>query len=115
MSTTQQGTTQQGVYLKFYVQEDRRHAGKLTHEWLVDLARELKLPGCSVFRAVAGYGHHQVVHSQHFFELQGALPMEVVFVLDEVQAARLMTAVREAGIDLFWVRMPAEFGATGTT
>ncbi len=107
-------SVQQGVYLKFYVQEDRRHHGKLVYEWLVDLARELALPGCSVFRAVAGYGHHHVVHSQHFFELQGALPMEVVFVLDPAQAARLIEAVEEAGLGLFWVRMPAEFGTTGT-
>jgi PII-like signaling protein len=113
MSDVANGACSNGVYLKYYVQENRRHHGKLVYEWLVDLAHELKLPGCSVFRAVAGYGHHQVVHSQHFFELQGDLPMEVVFVLDAAQAGRLMAAVEESALDLFWVRMPAQFGATG--
>lgn len=99
-----------GVYLKFYAQENRRHEGRLLYEWIVELARTLDLPGCSVFHAIAGYGHHGLMHRQAFFELQGDLPVEIVFALTSEQADLLMSKLREAKIELFWVRMPAEFG-----
>lgn len=99
-----------GMYLKFYAQENRRHGDRLLYEWIVELARKLELPGCSVFHAIAGYGHHGQMHRQAFFELQGDLPVEIVFVLTVEQADLLLSKLREAKIDLFWVRMPVEFG-----
>jgi PII-like signaling protein len=99
-----------GVYLKFYAQENRRHGDRLLYEWLVELARTLGLPGCSVFHAIAGYGHHGQMHRQAFFELQGDLPVEIVFALTPEQADVLLSKLRDEKIELFWVRMPAEFG-----
>jgi PII-like signaling protein len=99
-----------GLYLKFYTQENRRHDHRLVYEWLVATARELHLPGCSVFHAIGGYGHHGRLHSQHFFELQGDLPVEVGFALSEAQAKALLAKLREAKVELFWVSLPAEFG-----
>jgi PII-like signaling protein len=101
-----------GVYLKFYVQENLRHGDRLVHEWLVELARELQLPGCSVFRSIGGYGHHHQVHRQAFVELQGTLPVEVVFALEESDAGRLLARIAAEGLALFYVRMPASFGFT---
>ena len=103
-----------GVYLKFFVQENVRHDGRLLHEWLLDVAMTLKLPGCSVFRSIAGYGHHQQRHAQAFFELQGNLPLEVVFALTEEDAARLLQRVADDKLALFYIRMPVEYGVTGT-
>ncbi|HVI59099.1 MAG TPA: DUF190 domain-containing protein [Luteimonas sp.] len=101
-----------GVYLKFYVQENLRHGDRLVHEWLVDAARELGLPGCSVFRSIGGYGHHHRLHRQAFVELQGTLPVEVVCALAPDEASRLVQHVATAGLALFFVRMPVEFGFT---
>jgi len=99
-----------GIYLKFYAQESRRHGGQLLYEWIVELARTLELPGCSVFHATAGYGHHRRMHHQAFFELQGTLPVEIVFALTVEQADLLMSKLCAAKVELFWVRMPIEFG-----
>jgi uncharacterized protein len=101
-----------GVYLKFYLQENLRHEGRLVHEWLVDVALELGLPGCSVFRSIGGYGHHQRRHEQAFIELQGTLPVEVVFALAEDEAESLLQRISAEGLGLFYVRMPVEFGFT---
>lgn len=101
-----------GIYLKFYLQENLRLEGRLVHEWLVELARELRLPGCSVFRSIGGYGHHHQVHRQAFVELQGTLPVEVVFALEESDAGRLLARIAAEGLVLFYVRMPASFGFT---
>lgn len=100
----------QGVCLKFFAHESTRHGHRLLHEWLVDLALELELPGCSVFRAIGGYGHHHRRHSQQFIELQGTLPVEIVFVLSDAQADALLERLRQEQVNLFHVRIPAQFG-----
>jgi PII-like signaling protein len=102
--------TENGAYLRLYVQENRRHGGRLLHEWIVELARELELPGCSVFQAIAGYGHHGRMHRQSFLELQGEVPLEIVFALSTTQADALMARLRSEGVELFWIRTPAQFG-----
>ena len=103
-----------GLYLKFIMQESVRHKGHLVHEWLVNVAIELGLPGCSVFRSIAGYGHHARLHEQAFIELQGTLPIEVVFALSAEDADRLLQRVAIEKLKLFYIRMPVEYGFTAT-
>ena len=101
-----------GVYLKFYVHENRRLHGVLAYEWLLEKARTLGLHGGSAFRALAGFGRHGVLHEDHFFELAGDLPVEVGFALAEAEAARLLGEIAGAGVSVFYVRQPCEFGTT---
>ena len=98
-----------GTYLKFYVQEKRRLHGILAYEWLLEQARKLGIHGGSAFRAVAGYGRHGVMHEDHFFELQGDLPVEVGFAVADDEAERLLQLIRDEGVSMFYVRLPAEF------
>jgi PII-like signaling protein len=100
----------QGVYLKFFVHESERHAGRLLYEWLLEEAQRVGVPGGSAFRAVAGYGRHGVIHEQHFFELAGGLAIEIVFALSEQEADRLLAHFKALRLSLFYVRVPAEFG-----
>ncbi len=99
-----------GTYLKFYVHEDGKHRHIPLYEWLLEAAKKLGIQGGSAFKAVAGFGRHGVLHEDHFFELAGDLPLEVVFVVSDEQAERLLELVRDEKIQLFYVRMPAEFG-----
>ena len=99
-----------GTYLKFYVHENSRHHHGLLYEWLLEEARKIGIQGGSAFKAVAGFGRRGVLHEDHFFELAGDLPLEVVFVVSDEQADRLIELVRSEKIPLFYVRMPAEFG-----
>lgn len=101
-----------GVYLKFYAHENHRHGGRLVYEFLIDVAMDLRLPGCSVFRAIAGYGHHNRRHDQTHIELQGSLPLEIVFALSEEQADHLLQRVHDEKLELFYIRMPAQSGFT---
>ena len=98
-----------GSYLKFYVHEHRRRHGILLYEWLLERARKLGIHGGSAFRAIAGFGRHGVLHEDHFFELAGNLPVEVVFVVSDDEAARLLELVRQEKIRVFYMRVPAEF------
>lgn len=99
-----------GTYLKFYVHEYRRHHGILLYEWLLECAKKLGIHGGSAFRAIAGFGQHGVLHEDHFFELAGDLPVEVVFMISDDEAAQLFEMIRQEKIHIFYVKMPAEYG-----
>jgi PII-like signaling protein len=103
----------QGCYLKFYVQENRRHHGILAYEWLLEQARRLGIHGGSAFRAIAGYGRHGVLHEQHFFELAGELSVEVGFALTEEEGERLLAHLAGEKLRLFYIKLPLEMGVVG--
>ena len=104
-----------GTYLKFYVHENRKHRHLLVYEWLLEQAKKIGIHGASAFKAIAGFGRHGVLHEQHFFELAGDLPVEVVFVISEEEADRLLALIRAEKLSLFYVRMPVEYGVTNGT
>lgn len=100
----------QGVYLKFYVQESRRHHGLLAYEWLLETAKKSGIPGGSAFRAIAGYGRHGNLHEQHFYELAGELPVAVEFLLTSAEADAMIARLRNEKVNVFYTRVAAEFG-----
>lgn len=99
-----------GVCLRFFVQEFRRLHGILAYEWILEHAKKMGIHGGSAFRAIAGYGRHGVLHEEHFFELAGNLPVEVVFVVSEEEAERLLDMIKHEEVSLFYVRMPVDYG-----
>ncbi|HVO08936.1 MAG TPA: DUF190 domain-containing protein [Burkholderiaceae bacterium] len=103
----------QGVYLKFYVQENRRHHGILAYEWLLEQAMKLGIHGGSAFRAIAGYGRHGRMHEAHFFELAGDLSVEVGFALAEDDAKRLLDHLAGEKLAMFYIKVPLEMGVIG--
>ena len=102
-----------GVYIKFYLTESQRHDSKLLYEWILEKAKQLGLPGGSVYRAVAGFGRHGHLHSDTFFELSGELPMQVEFVVSSVHAEKLIVALNDEQIKLPYVSYSVEYGVTG--
>jgi PII-like signaling protein len=100
--------------LRLYMHESRRFRGMLLYEWLLEHARKLGIDGGSVFRAIAGYGRHGVIHEQSFFELAGELPVATEFIVSESDAQRILALVRKENIDLVYVCWPAEYAATST-
>ena len=99
--------------LRFYVHENRKHHHKLVYEWLLEEAKKIGIQGGSVFKAIASFGRHGVLHEDHFFELAGDLPVEVAFFVSEDEAERMMALIRAEKLSLFFVRTPAEYGVTG--
>ena len=99
-----------GTYLKFYVHEHRKHHGILLYEWLLERARKLGIHGGSAFRAIAGFGRHGILHEDHFFELAGNLPVEVVFMLSDEEAAQFLKVIEQEKVRVFYVKTSAEYG-----
>jgi PII-like signaling protein len=103
----------QGVYLKFYVPENRRHHGILAYEWLLEEAKKLGLHGGSAFRAIAGFGRHGRLHEEHFFELAGDVSVEVGFALTEAEAQGFLAQLAGEKLRLFYIKLPLEMGVIG--
>jgi PII-like signaling protein len=99
----------EGSFLRFYLHENQRHHGILLWDWLLERASKLGIRGGSVFRAMAGFGRHHVVHMDRFFELAGNLTVEVEFIVNEEEAKRLIELIEKAGVRLFYARIPARF------
>ena len=99
-----------GILLRFYVHENRRHRHLLLYEWLLQEAKRLGIHGGSAFRAIAGFGRHGVLHEEHFFELAGDVPVEIDFAVSADEANRLLDFLRAERISIFYVRVPIEFG-----
>lgn len=102
-----------GEHLTFYCHARARHDGMLLSEWLLEQARQHGLGGGSVFRAIAGFGRHGVLHEEQFFELADDLPVKIEFLLREQQAELLLQLVRNAGVDATYARSPASFAVLG--
>jgi PII-like signaling protein len=99
-----------GVYLRFYMAENRKHRHILLYEWLLEHAKRLGIHGGSAFRGIAGFGRHGVLHEQHFFELAGELPVEVEFLVREEEAESLLASLRAEKINVVYAKAPAEIG-----
>lgn len=102
----------QGVCLKLYVSEAQRHHGKLLYEWLLESAKAMGAPGGTAIRAIAGFGRGGRMLEEAFFELAGDLPVEVEFLLSEDLAERMLALLKAEKLQLFYVRMGAEYGIT---
>jgi uncharacterized protein len=108
-----QENLQHGVHLYFYCHSRAKHDGVLLSEWLLEQAKAHGLGGGSVFRAIAGFGRHGVLHEEQFFELADDLPVKIEFLLREEQAELLLQLVRSAGVDATYARSSASFALLG--
>ncbi|WP_207143956.1 DUF190 domain-containing protein [Thiococcus pfennigii] len=110
MPTDSEVTTVDGCFIRFYLHEDQRCHGRLAWEWLLEQANRLGIRGGSAFRAIGGFGRHHQLHESRFFELAGALPVQVDFIVSDAESARLLELVREAGLRAPYAHIPARFG-----
>lgn len=102
----------QGFQLSFFTQQDRRHGTKPLGEWLLEEARRLEIGGATLLNGSEGFGHDGKIHSAHFFELADQ-PVEVTMAVSAAEAERFFARLREAGIKVFYVKTPIEYGTTG--
>lgn len=99
------------VCLQVFVSEANRHHGKLTYEWVLDMAKGMGVSGGSAFLALAGFGRHGR-HDAGFFELAGDLPVVVEFFVEAAVADQVLNAISAAGLKLVYAKLPAEIGLT---
>ena len=111
-NTTTPNTTLQTICLTFYIHENQQHHHILLYEWLLEQAKKNGIRGGSAFRAIAGFGRHGQLQDDHFFELGGNLTIQVIFFVQETEAALLLDLVGRENIALFYTRTPVDSGYT---
>ncbi|HVK54382.1 MAG TPA: DUF190 domain-containing protein [Burkholderiales bacterium] len=104
-----------GVYLRIFTTEKRKHEGMALYEWLLELARGMGIGGGSAIRAISGYGRHKRLHEETFYELASDLPVEVVFVLTQDQSDKLLQLIASNGLSLLYVKDKVKWGYTGSS
>jgi len=107
------GPGEDGVVLRFVFHEKRCVRSLPLHDWLLQQAHALGIPGGSAYRGIAGYGRHGVMCEEHFFELSADLPIHVVFFCSQAHAQRLLDKVEAEALSLFFALTPARFGIAG--
>ena len=65
--------------------------------------------GGTALRAIAGFGRHGILHEEHFFELAGNVPVAVEFIVSDAEAERLLELVKQEKIQIFYMKIPAEY------
>jgi len=101
----------QGFQLTFFTQQERRHDGKALGEWLLEEARRQGIGGATLLTGAEGYGHTGKIHSAHFFELADQ-PEELTMAVSAVEAERFFARLGEAGVKVFYIKTPIEYGTT---
>lgn len=99
-----------GSLLRFYVHEGDCHGERMLWEWLLDQANKRGVRGGSVFRAMAGFGRHHIVHERKFFELAESQILMVEFLVTAAEAQELIALVYQEKLRLFYACIPAHFG-----
>lgn len=101
-----------GFQLKFFTQQDRKHAGLPVAQWLLEEARRQGVRGATLMTASEGFGKTGKIHYTHFFELADQ-PQEVTMAVTAEESKRIFAVIRQAGVKLFYVKTPIEFGVVG--
>lgn len=101
-----------GYQVTFFTIEGRRHGHEPIGRWLTETARGLGIKGATLTVGVEGIGRHGRLHSAHFFELSDQ-PIEVTMVVDEAQCAQLFAVLEREQANVFYVKLPVEFGVAG--
>jgi PII-like signaling protein len=102
----------QGYQLTFYTQQDRTHKRLPLAQWIVEEARRLGIGGATMTSAAEGFGRDKKVRSAAFFELSNQ-PLQVTMAVSESDAERIFDKLKEEEIDVFYVKIPVEYGMTG--
>jgi PII-like signaling protein len=83
------GLKGQRVLMRIHVGEREKFEGKPTYERIVQLLRDRRLAGATVFRGIMSFGATAHVHTVKFLELSGDLPI----VIECVDSAEKIDAV----------------------
>lgn len=101
----------QGYQLTFFTVQNRRHGHQQLSEWLMHEIKSLG-GGATLIAATEGFGRGHKLHSAHFIDLADQ-PIEVSTALSTAETESLFQRLREEKINVFYTKMPIEFGMTG--
>ena len=97
-----------GYQLEFFTQQDLFRGGKHLSDWLVDAARSLGIREAAVFMGT-GFSPERRFSSAQMFDLIDH-PVQITMIVNEEECQRLFALLVAEHLDLFYVKVPVEFG-----
>ncbi|MDK9706660.1 MAG: DUF190 domain-containing protein [Desulforhopalus sp.] len=101
-----------GYQITFFTQQDRRHRNQSLAHWLLEEAHQMGINGATLITGAVGFGHDRKIRSSGFFELTDQ-PIEVTMAVSGAEAERMFARLQEEGVNVFYTKIPIEFGMTG--
>jgi PII-like signaling protein len=101
-----------GYLMSFLAEQNRRIEHVQAMEWLLQLAKELGVSGCTTFSGVESFGADGRRHSARFFDLADQ-PMEIVMAVTEEQADLLLKRIDATDTKVFYTKTAVEYGHLG--
>lgn len=81
-------------------------------DWILKIASNLEIRGATIVDASEGLDSHGRVHAARFLEPTDQ-PVAVVIVAEDERVTALLAELGKGGVQLFYTRMPIEFGFLG--
>ena len=100
-----------GYQIVFHTRQDQKLGSGTVADWLLEQVKALK-GGATLLAAKEGLGRDHKIHSAGFFELSDQ-PIQVQMALSEQDAERLFANIKAAGLRIFYIKTPIEYGVTG--
>lgn len=101
-----------GFQLIFFTQLGRTHGLWSITEWLLREAKKTGITGATVNLAQGGYGRGGEYRASRFFQLSGR-PIEITMAASPEKSDQLFAKIHEAGLNVFYLKVPVEYGITG--
>jgi len=83
------------MLVRVFVGESDRWRHQPLHGALVERLRQEGFAGATVFRGIAGFGAHSVLHTSQILRLSDDLPIVIEIVDSEEHVARLLPILEE--------------------
>ena len=80
--------------LRIYIGESDHYHGKPLYLHLLEELRKAKVRGATVYRGIAGYGSHSVIHVPHVLRLSEDMPIVIEVVDDEENIKKAIEIAR---------------------
>jgi len=74
-------TTEDGLILRIFLEEEQKHKETPLYEWIVNQARKNNLAGATVLRGLEGFGLHHKMMTAKILRLSSNLPI-VIEIID---------------------------------
>ena len=81
--------------LRIYIGEADHYKGKPLYLYLLEEFRKLRIRGATVFRGIAGYGSHSVLHLPHVLRLSEDMPIVIEVIDEEENIRKALDVVRK--------------------
>jgi len=82
--------------LRIYIDNTDKYEGEPLWKYILNRAKDKKLAGATVYKAVAGVGRHSEIHTFDIFNLSNEMPIVIEIIEDEINIEAFLASIESA-------------------